>query len=117
MKSIALILAALLSASSVHAADSRPVRVQPVRSVTVKLMPAGTVPEPWKISSLTERTCTVQVDEPARMPQAFAACLSAKPERTGCRTLTFEDGSKARAAPLKGGSWDQTGCDQSKVKR
>lgn len=119
MKSTVLILASLLSAAAVHAADKPPAkpRVQPLRSVTVRLMPPGTVAEPWRITTNTVKGCSVQVDAPENMASAFTACLSAKPEREGCRTLTLEDKTKVRAVILPNGSWDRTGCDQGKVKR
>lgn len=113
MKSTVLILALSL-ASPVLAADVKP-RVQPLRTVTVKLMPAGAVPAPWKISSLTERTCTVQTSDPKQVQAAFLACLTAKPEREGCRTLPI-NGKRQRVFVNPDGTWTAAGCDQSKVK-
>jgi hypothetical protein len=100
-------------------------RLQPVRTISVRVMPEAAFfgrEEHFRISTLTETSCTVQVDEASLRAQgepllmkAFRACLTAKPEAAGCRTVTFEDGSKARVRILKGGGWDQAGCDQSKV--
>ena len=110
---------ALSIASSVHAADKPPAkpRVQPLRSVTVRLMPAGSVDGPWKITTNAARSCSVQVDAPENMAPAFAACMSAKPEREGCQTVRYNAGKdRLRVVILPNGSWDRTGCDQSKVK-
>lgn len=118
MNRTALILVSLLAAASVHAADKPATpRVQQLRSVTVRLMPAGSVDGPWRITTNTAKSCSVQVDAPENMAPAFAACMSAKPEREGCRTLTLEDKSKVRAVILPNGQWDKAGCDQSKIKR
>lgn len=107
-------------------ASDKPPRVQPLRSVTVRVMPEEAFygrEEHFRITTLTPATCTVQVDaaslkaqgEPL-LVQAFRACWQAKAERAGCRTLVLEDGSKVRAVVGSDGTWDKAGCDQGKVK-
>lgn len=119
------LLAALAIPSAAWPAEPAK-RPQPIRSITVKVMPEEAFhgrEEHYRITTLTATTCTVQVDAASLRAQgeplllkAFRACLSAKPERAGCRTLTLEDGSKARAVIGKDGTWDQAGCDQRKIK-